>query len=90
VRLVAGTAEGALVIEVVNDGEPIPADSLAKVFAPFWRRSTSAKREGLGLGLYICSQIVKAHHGTLEVRSTREAGTRFTARLPLQPVPTPH
>jgi signal transduction histidine kinase len=90
VRLVAGTAEGALVIEVVNDGEPIPADSLAKVFAPFWRSSTSAKREGLGLGLYICSQIVKAHHGTLEVRSTREAGTRFTARLPLQPVPTPH
>ena len=72
-----------LVIDIANDGEPIPPDSLAKVFAPFWRSSTSSSREGLGLGLYICAQIVQAHHGALDVHSTREDGTRFTARLPI-------
>jgi signal transduction histidine kinase len=70
-----------LVIDVWNDGEPIPPGRLDMVFAPFWRRSAS--REGLGLGLYICSQIVKSHHGTLAATSTAQDGTRFTARLPI-------
>ncbi len=54
------------------------------MFSPFWRRSTGGHREGLGLGLYICSQIAKAHQGTLEAKSSRKDGTRFTARLPRQ------
>ncbi len=72
-----------LVLEVCNDGDPIPADSIDKIFAPFWRSSTLSTREGLGLGLHICAQIVNAHHGQLSVTSTAEEGTRFTARLPL-------
>ena len=90
VSLEASTSNGSVRIEVANDGEPIPADSLSKVFAPFWRRTTSATREGLGLGLYICAEIVKAHHGTLEVQSTAEAGTRFTVRLPLDATSPAH
>jgi signal transduction histidine kinase len=78
-----------LVLEVWNAGEPIPAESMGKIFQPFWRQSTSANREGLGLGLHICSQIVHAHGGTLAVASTREEGTRFTARLPLRPAAAP-
>lgn len=74
-----------LLIEVRNDGEPIPADSIGDVFRPFWRRSTTGRREGLGLGLHICDQIAKAHGGRIEVRSTREAGTVFSVRLPLDP-----
>ena len=70
-----------VVIEVHNDGEPIPADRLGKVFEPFWRRT--AAREGLGLGLYICSQIAKSHGGRLTVRSAAEQGTTFSARLPI-------
>lgn len=72
-----------LVIEVWNDGEPIPAESIDKIFAPFWRSGTAKNRQGLGLGLHICSQIVKAHHGELWVESSRARGTRFTATLPL-------
>jgi signal transduction histidine kinase len=72
-------------LEVWNDGEPIPADKIGSVFGPFWRRSTSAAGQGLGLGLYICSEIVKSHGGTLSVTSTRETGTRITARIPLKP-----
>jgi signal transduction histidine kinase len=74
-----------LVLDVWNAGEPIPADSMGKIFQPFWRQSTSANRQGLGLGLHICSQIVRAHGGTLAVASTREDGTRFTVTLPLRP-----
>ncbi|CAN5268962.1 GAF domain-containing sensor histidine kinase [soil metagenome] len=75
--------EGELTIAVSNDGEPIPPDSLNQVFAPFWRHSTSRAREGLGLGLFICAQIVKAHHGRLEVTSSTDDGTHFYARIPV-------
>ena len=71
-----------VVIEVHNEGEPIPPERLGKVFEPFWRRT--AAREGLGLGLYICSQIAKSHGGRLTVRSATEQGTTFVARLPIR------
>ena len=72
-----------LVLNVWNAGEPIPPENIDKICEPFWRHSTSGNREGLGLGLYICSQIVRAHGGTLSVTSSQERGTSFTARLPL-------
>ena len=78
------TDEHALVMDVWNAGNPIPAESIDKIFEPFWRHSTAANRQGLGLGLHICAQIVRAHGGTLSVTSTRNNGTRFIARLPLQ------
>jgi signal transduction histidine kinase len=83
VRITARTDENDLVLEVWNAGEPIPPESLGKIFEPFWRLSVSASRNGLGLGLHICSQIVRAHDGGISVTSTRESGTQFTARLPL-------
>ena len=79
----ASSDETHLVLSVTNDGEPIEPHLLAKVFEPYWRPPTSAPGGGLGLGLYICKQIVEAHAGTLEVVSTADAGTRFTARIPL-------
>ena len=81
VTVSANVAGNDLVIEVWNDGEPIPANRLDMVFAPFWRRTAS--REGLGLGLYICSQIVKSHRGQLSATSTAADGTRFVATLPV-------
>ena len=83
VKISARADEHDLVLEVWNAGEPIPAESLGKIFEPFWRHSVSASRNGLGLGLHICSQIVRAHQGRISVVSTREYGTQFTARLPL-------
>jgi signal transduction histidine kinase len=83
VKITASVDDEELVLEVWNAGEPIPAESLGKIFEPFWRHSVSASRNGLGLGLHICSQIVRAHQGRISVTSSREHGTQFTARLPL-------
>ena len=72
-----------LVISVSNSGYPIVLEDLQKVFEPYWRPATSQPGGGLGLGLYICSQIVKDHGGLLSVSSSAEAGTCFVARIPV-------
>ncbi|WP_213954634.1 MULTISPECIES: GAF domain-containing sensor histidine kinase [unclassified Variovorax] len=81
----ARSAQGQLQVSVLNGGEPIAPANLARIFEPYWRPADSGARGGLGLGLHICSMIVKAHGGSLEVSSSAEAGTRFTARMPMQP-----
>lgn len=83
VRVTAATDDQEFVLEVANEGAPIPAEVLPHIFEPFWRHETGRHRQGLGLGLSICSQIVRAHNGKLAVSSTRENGTTFTARLPI-------
>ena len=83
VKVFARAENSELVLDVWNSGEPIPPENIDKICEPFWRQSSSGNREGLGLGLYICSQIVSAHGGRLTVTSSQEEGTNFTARLPL-------
>ncbi len=83
VKVTAVSTDTEFVFEVWNDGPPIPSENLGKIFEPFWRRSSSGS-QGWGLGLYICTQIVRAHGGSLAVTSSREAGTQFTVRLPLR------
>ena len=72
----------SLSIAVCNGGPGIPAETLCRIFEPFWRPATSQPGGGLGLGLYICSQIARSHGGELSVTST-DAATCFTALLPL-------
>jgi signal transduction histidine kinase len=75
-------ANGELVLSVLNGGNPIAPDALNKVFEPYWSPATSKPGGGLGLGLYICKQIVTAHGGTLEVCSSEQDGTCFVAKVP--------
>jgi signal transduction histidine kinase len=82
VKFTAKVAGDWLLLQVWNAGNPIAPENIAKIFAPFWRHTTSSHREGLGLGLHICSQIIAAHHGVLTATSTPQTGTLFTARLP--------
>lgn len=74
------------IIKVHNEGEAIPADTLPFLFDPFRRGKTedAGAMGGLGLGLYVASQIVRAHEGTIDVSSTEKAGTTFTVTLPRQ------
>jgi PAS domain S-box-containing protein len=73
-----------VLIEVRNDCVPIPPETLKRLFEPFQRgdRVTPSSERSLGLGLYIAKQIVAAHGGTIDVRSTGDDGTRFTVRVP--------
>jgi signal transduction histidine kinase len=87
VRFTATVDDACLVLEVWNDGDPIPAASIGRIFSPFWRHTVSKNRGGLGLGLHICSQIVRAHHGQISVTSERNTGTTFRVRVPLGVVP---
>jgi signal transduction histidine kinase len=73
---------GPVLIEVHNEGPPIPQEVMANLFDPLLRaRYAEQHRVGLGLGLFICNEIVKAHGGTIAVTSTPDAGTTFAARL---------
>lgn len=68
-------------LHVTNLGPTIDASDIAFLFEPFFRGKVPPRREGLGLGLYICAEIAKAHGGTISVGS--EGGTTcFTLRMP--------
>jgi signal transduction histidine kinase len=69
-------------LSVANHGEPIPPITRERLFRPFTRASAQPHKQGLGLGLYIASEIARAHGGTLDVDST-SAETRFTFRMPM-------
>lgn len=83
VRVGAAVEGDELVLVVANEGAPIASDDLARVFEPYWRPLSSKPGGGLGLGLYICAQIAVAHGGAMQVESSAEAGTVFSARLPV-------
>jgi signal transduction histidine kinase len=66
---------------VSSQGPVISAEHRARLFQPFVRGPNVGDAKGLGLGLYIASEIAKAHGGTLDVVSA-ERETRFTFRIP--------
>lgn len=80
VRVRARSGDDGFELSVANLGEPIPPETLAKLFQPFSRASGRPGQQGLGLGLYIASEIARAHGGSLEVASSAEE-TRFTFRM---------
>jgi signal transduction histidine kinase len=73
--------DGILTLKVTNRGEPIPPETRDRLFHPFTRGVGERRQEGLGLGLYIASQIAIAHGGTLSVESA-PAATTFTLTMP--------
>lgn len=76
----ARLSEGRFELAVSNGGAPIPPESAARLFEPFWRGASASKSNGLGLGLYIASQVAKSHGGSLTVASD-ETGTVFTLTM---------
>ena len=75
-------------VAVHNFGKPIPEAEMERIFRPLERGAQhlpdGERRDanGLGLGLYICREIVRSHGGTLLLASGEEAGTTFTVTLP--------
>jgi signal transduction histidine kinase len=69
-------------IHVEDAGPGIPPDERAGVFEQFHRGTTSAGREGTGIGLYMCRGIVELHGGKLEIDDSPLGGSDFVCRMP--------
>lgn len=74
---------GSDVVVMVKDfGPGIPEESKPKLFDRFYRIKKYAKMEGLGLGLFLCKEIIEAHGGKVWVNSTEGNGAEFYFSLP--------
>lgn len=81
IRIRAVSKAGEFLLSVSNTGNKIPDIVMDRLFQPFSRGEIIPGQKGLGLGLYIASEIARAHGGKLEVISTTDE-TRFTLRMP--------
>lgn len=80
VRVSARTINGVFELTVTNYGTPISHKAMDNLFKPYTRGDRPSE-QGLGLGLYIASQIAQAHGGTLKAFSNTEQ-TRFVFEMP--------
>jgi signal transduction histidine kinase len=74
---------------VVHNAGAVPAEVLAVLFEPFRGTSRQRQTQGLGLGLFIAKQIVRAHGGTIEAASGETDGTTIRICLPRSGPPPP-
>ena len=81
IRINGVLEDGHLTLAIANKGSPIPPKILANLFQPFSRNAAGTQAEGLGLGLYIASEIAAAHGGRIDV-SSDDTETVFTFRMP--------
>jgi signal transduction histidine kinase len=72
-------------IHIKDTGQGIPADTLPRIYDPFF--TTKAARKGTGLGLSVTYGIVQEHGGAIEVQSEPGAGTLFHLEFPLSRKP---
>lgn len=82
VDIAVSTREHTIIISVTNYGKPISNEIIPRLFRPYWRAAQDPASPGLGLGLYIVHEVVKAHSGGIDVQSTAETGTTFTVTIP--------
>lgn len=75
-------------IAVRNEGEPIPASEIKRIFEPMVRGSREqATPASVGLGLYIAREVARAHGGSIKAQSSAATGTTFTVLLARAPPP---
>jgi signal transduction histidine kinase len=81
------TDEDSVTISVVDSGRGVPAAKLQAIFEPYRQVEGSDEREkdGTGLGLPICKNIVEQHGGTIGVTSEEGKGSTFWFKIPRRP-----
>lgn len=82
VRVEARRRPGSVRLTVEDSGEGIPADSVERVFEPFWRGDSARSGDGAGLGLALAKRIVESLGGRIEVDRETANGARFAIELP--------
>ena len=85
IRISIRREAGEAIVEIEDEGEGIPEGEQDKVFETFYMvdKVRSRRNDGVGLGLSICSDIVKIHHARLELVSRVKVGTKFTIIFPM-------
>ena len=69
--------EDDVIVEVANDGEPIPPAAQEQIFIPFY----TTKKEGSGIGLSLARQIMRHHNGSIELLRSDALQTVFELRF---------
>jgi two-component system phosphate regulon sensor histidine kinase PhoR len=87
VKLRAKQVPEGVAIEVTDNGEGIPRIEHRRIFEKFYRIDDrlSREREGSGLGLAIVKHVVRAHHGRVQLVSTKGKGSTFRLVVPAAP-----
>ena len=84
IEIKISATEQAAKVTVTDHGEGIAADKIPHIFDRYYRVDSSGSQySGLGLGLYICAEIIKKHEGTIGVDSSSGRGSDFWFTLPL-------
>ncbi|MEZ4506019.1 MAG: HAMP domain-containing sensor histidine kinase [Thermomicrobiales bacterium] len=85
VTVTVDVLDGRAMISVADEGPGIPESDRQDIFGAFFRTedATSSQAPGLGLGLYICRELVRAHDGTIEVDEAPGGGAEFRVLLPM-------
>ena len=84
IEVTAARSHNRAIVQVVDHGVGVPPQALGRLFERFYRAENAALYAGgLGLGLYLCREIVESHGGSIEVQSTLGEGSTFTVSLPL-------
>ncbi|OEY71501.1 hypothetical protein APR40_05050 [Salegentibacter salarius] len=81
IELEAVCVNGEFKLEITNKGVKIPQKVREKLFEPFYRIEGEEPKQGLGLGLYIASEIARAHQGDINVKSS-DKETVFSFIMP--------
>ena len=81
IHVAAQVTNGVFRLQVANEGHPIPKEKIPGLFTAFSRVGNGPEQEGLGLGLYIASEIAKAHGGGMDATSDIKR-TVFTFEMP--------
>lgn len=73
-------------MKVTDTGMGIPIEEQENIFSAFFRASNARRKQstGSGIGLHMCYQYVKVHHGTIRFESTEGKGTTFYITIPLK------
>jgi signal transduction histidine kinase len=73
-------------VDIADHGPGIPEEHIPFLFERFYRVPGQVEKRGTGLGLFICKEIINAHHGSISVETSGGQGTIFHINLPvLQP-----
>jgi signal transduction histidine kinase len=82
--------QNTLELTIKDNGPGVTAEDQKHIFKRFYRAADAKEKvRGSGLGLYICKQIVQAHHGKISIRSAQGKGAEFIISLPKHFVPQP-